>query len=364
MPRITVTGNGIKGDPLNIALVGTEEEIDAAMLAAGWLPADPLTLRSSLRIAAGTVLRRSYETAPVSNLFVWGHKQDLAFQQSVGNDPRRRHHVRFWKSEKVDENGRPLWAGAATFDTSVGFSRTTGQITHHIDADVDTERDKLLGDLQHAGVIAQVDWLDGFHEKLEGRNGGGDPWHTDGRMPVAYLVPDRDESHVVRNADEVDTAVATLPSRADESPIFDITTKKAEDQVKVKVEKDTATFDVSSQSGIGGATITATNGKWPTTVILRLHLGGLESFAVSNGKIKLTGSVLSHDGSTKRLYLSEVGKEGERESGTEIKVLDAAGKRVKGLPNKGGYFEITLPKALLEGQPKSLEVGWIDFYRG
>ena len=108
MPRITVTANGIHGDPLNIALVGTEEEVDAAMLAAGWLPADPITLRSSLRIAAGTVLRRSYDTAPVSNLFVWGRKQDLAFQQAVGNDPRRRHHVRFWKSEKVDENGRPL----------------------------------------------------------------------------------------------------------------------------------------------------------------------------------------------------------------------------------------------------------------
>jgi hypothetical protein len=199
MPRITVTKNGIHGDPLNIGLVGTEEEVDAAMLAAGWLPADPITLKSSLRIAAGTVLRRSYDTAPVSNLFVWDRKQDLAFQQAVGNDPRQRHHVRFWKSEKVDENGRPLWAGAGTFDTSVGFSHTTGQITHHIDADVDAERDKLLGDLQQAGVITKVDWLNGFHEKLEGLNGGGDPWHTDGRVPVAYLVPDRAESRVVED---------------------------------------------------------------------------------------------------------------------------------------------------------------------
>ncbi len=196
MPQITLTANRIPGDPLNIALVGREEEVDAAMLAAGWLPADPITLRSSLQIAAGTVLRRSYETAPVSNLFVWGRKQDLAFQQSVGNDPRRWHHVRFWKSEKVDEHGRPLWAGAATFDTSVGFSRTTGQITHHIDADVDTERDKLLGDLKRADVVAEVDWI-GYHTELQGRNGGGDPWHTDGRVPVALLVPDRNESHVV-----------------------------------------------------------------------------------------------------------------------------------------------------------------------
>jgi hypothetical protein len=212
MPRITLTGNRIPGDPLNIALVGTEEEVDAAMLAAGWLPADPITLRSSLRIAAGTVLRRSYDTAPMSNLFVWGRKQDLAFQQPVGNDPRQRHHVRFWKSEKADGAGRPLWAGAATFDISVGLSRTTGQITHHIDANVDEERDKLLGDLKHAGVVSQVDWLEGFHEKLAGRNGGGDPWHTDGRVPVVYLIPDRNESHLVEERSSAGDHLFSLPS--------------------------------------------------------------------------------------------------------------------------------------------------------
>ena len=146
--------------------------------------------------------------------------------------------------------------------------------------------------------------------------------------------------------------------------ILDIITKKPSDKVKMTIEKDTATLDVSSQSGIGGATVTLAKGKWPTTVVLRLHLSGLKSFAVSNGKIKLTGSVLSHSGNTKRLYLTEFGKEGEREPGTEIKNLVAAGKPVKGLPDKGGYFEITLPNALLEGESKSLELGWIDFYRG
>jgi hypothetical protein len=190
MPRITLTKNGIHGDPLNIALVGTEEEIVTAMLKAKWLPADPITIRSSLRIAAGTILRRSYETAPVSNLFVWGRKQDLAFQQPFGKDPRRRHHVRFWQSEELDENGRPLWAGAGTFDTSVGFSHTTAQITHHIEADVDAERDKILNDLIESGLLAGIDWIEGFHTQLEGHNGGGDPWHTDGNVPVATVKPD------------------------------------------------------------------------------------------------------------------------------------------------------------------------------
>jgi hypothetical protein len=187
-PRITHTANGIHGDPLNVALVATEEELHKAMLTAKWFPADPITLKSSLKIAAGTILHRSYEDAPVSSLYLWGRKQDFAFEQPYGKDPRRRHHVRFWRSEKLDENGRPLWFGAATFDTKVGFSHTTGQITHHIDADLDVERDKLLADLNQTPLFRAVQWIVGFQEKLDGRNGGGDPYHTDGRLPVVVVA--------------------------------------------------------------------------------------------------------------------------------------------------------------------------------
>ena len=187
-PRLARTADGLPGDPLNVALVGTEEQVQAAMLAAQWFPADAITLKSSLRIATGTVLRRSYENAPVSNLFLWGRKQDLAFEQPVGNDPRQRHHVRFWRSEKVDDDGTPLWFGAATFDTKVGFSHTTGQITHHISPDLDAERDKLIDDLGRTANLLDMYWVDGFQEKLTGKNGGGDPYHTDGRLAVGVVA--------------------------------------------------------------------------------------------------------------------------------------------------------------------------------
>ncbi|MEK6262747.1 MAG: LssY C-terminal domain-containing protein [Planctomycetota bacterium] len=189
LPRIARTSNDIPGDLLNIALIGVEADLAQGLLAAGWHPADPLTLESCLRIASATVLRREYDDAPVSNLFVWGRKQDLAFEQPVGHDPRQRHHVRFWRSQELDAQGRPLWIGGATFDRKVGLSHTTGQITHHISPEVDAERDKLLLDLQHAQKLESVKWLDGFHEQLTGKNGGGDPYHTDGRLPIGVLSP-------------------------------------------------------------------------------------------------------------------------------------------------------------------------------
>jgi hypothetical protein len=187
-PRITHTASGIPGDPLNIGLVATESALVKAMLAAGWHPADPLTLETSLRIASSTIFHRSYVDAPVSNLYLWGRKEDLAFEQPVGDDPARRHHVRFWRSGAVDETGRPLWIGAATYDARVGFSHTTGQITHHIAPDVDAERDKVIHDLQRAGQLSQMSWIEHFHQVMQGYNGGGDPYYTDGRLAVGVIV--------------------------------------------------------------------------------------------------------------------------------------------------------------------------------
>ena len=187
-PRITHTAAGIHGDPLNIALIATKAELVKAMLAAGWHPADPLTLETSLRIAGSTVFHRPYVDAPVSNLYLWGRREDLAFEQPVGDDPERRHQVRFWRSAEDDETDRPLWIGAATYDMGVGFSHTTGQITHHIAPDVDAERDKLIDDLRRAGQLRQVLWIDHFHQVLQGYNGGGDPYHTDGRLAVGVIA--------------------------------------------------------------------------------------------------------------------------------------------------------------------------------
>ncbi len=81
-----------------------------------------------------------------------------------------------------------MWLGSATHDIGVELSRTTGQVTHHIAAGVDAERDLLLAELTAAKQVLQTDWIDGYQSVLRGKNGGGDPWHTDGRLPVVTLT--------------------------------------------------------------------------------------------------------------------------------------------------------------------------------
>jgi LssY C-terminus len=184
--RLTHTADGHSGDPLNIGVAGTEVQLVSAMAAAGWFPADPITFRSSVRIVVDSIFRRPDDAAPVSNLYLFGRKQDLAFEQPVGQSPRERHHVRFWRSGELQE-GLPLWLGSATFDTRVGFSHTTGEVTHHIAPNVDAERDRIASELKTAGWSQELDWVSNFHDRLEGRNGGGDPWHTDGRLAIVIL---------------------------------------------------------------------------------------------------------------------------------------------------------------------------------
>lgn len=188
--RVTHASDGHPGDPVNVALEGSKEDLVKAMLAAGWFPADPVTLASSVRIAVDTVLRRPDDAAPVSPLYLFGRVQDLAFEQPVPGGPRHRHHVRFWRWDQL-RNGLPVWFGAVTYDERAGLNYTTGQVTHHIGADVDAERDRIVADLQKAGWSGGVAWIADFHRQREGRNGGGDLWRTDGRLAVVRLAVPR-----------------------------------------------------------------------------------------------------------------------------------------------------------------------------
>ena len=189
-PMVTTTKQGIAGDPINVGLVGTKAEIIEAMGQAGWSAADKVTLRSSAAIGSSVILNRAYQTAPISTLLYQGQPQALAFEKANGVSARLRHHVRFWPALGDGVEGRPVWLGAASFDRGVGVSRYTGQITHHIGPDLDAERSELIADLGHAHVLATIYQVSGVGPTAEGRNGGGDPYFTDGEVVVGVVTKD------------------------------------------------------------------------------------------------------------------------------------------------------------------------------
>ena len=188
LAMVTRTRNGIPGDPINVGLVGSKSDVLCAMNAAEWYPADPITLRSSLEIIGSVLLDRPYRDAPVSNLYYQDKPEDLAFEQLVGTSADRRHHVRFWKVLERGQEGRAVWLGAATFDRGVGLSHDDARITHHIGPDVDADRDLLTSDLAAARVVTTIYEVSGVGPTLDGRNGEGDPYYTDGEIKISVLV--------------------------------------------------------------------------------------------------------------------------------------------------------------------------------
>ncbi|KUM33881.1 hypothetical protein AR539_14735 [Arthrobacter sp. EPSL27] len=185
------TSDGLLGDPVNVALLGSEDQIHAAMRRAGWTRADDVDLASSRRIILSTLTRRSYDEAPVSPLFIFGRQQDFAYQQEVGGSPGKRHHIRFWHCPPgwaLPGGARVDWLAAGTYDRSVGLSLFTLQITHKIQENTDDERDYVVASLQSAVPEADVTVIRDFSTGYHARNGGGDTISTDGDLPVVDLT--------------------------------------------------------------------------------------------------------------------------------------------------------------------------------
>jgi hypothetical protein len=185
---VTSTEQGIPGDAINVGLIGAREDVVSAFHGAGWYPADPITLKSSLEIVGSVLFDRSYKDAPVSPLYFDGRREDLAFEKPVGTSADRRQHVRLWQVLQSGTDGRPVWLGSASFDSGVTLSRDTGQVTHKIAPNIDQERDRLIGDLDRARMIVEIFQIEGVGPTLNGRNGEGDPYYTDGEIRMAKLV--------------------------------------------------------------------------------------------------------------------------------------------------------------------------------
>ncbi len=187
IPPTNFARNGKPSDPLNIRAIGSADQLSAAFVAAGWYRADEITLVTSLRISFDAILGRKYSTAPVSDLYLFGRKQDFAFEKP-GGSVRQRDHVRFWRNELPASDGRPVWIGGATRDNKVELSRTNHLPTHGIAPDVDDERDLIVSDLIRTGWVIAERSVPSFPGPTRTTNAMGDPYSTDGLAALLTLA--------------------------------------------------------------------------------------------------------------------------------------------------------------------------------
>lgn len=203
VPSYTITGDGLPGDPVNVAIVGTLRELRAAFARLGWPEADRLSLASSWGMIRAFVFNSPYPTAPFSTLYLFGRGQDIGFQRTIDNSPRKRHHIRFWalsvtraqdtwgaagfwrNTDRPPDSERVIWVGAATRDTGLSLTRFTFQITHATDSDTNAERDYVISELMKGRAIEAVKVYQSGQELPTERV---NHYVTDGEITLAKLV--------------------------------------------------------------------------------------------------------------------------------------------------------------------------------
>lgn len=189
------------GDPLNIAFIGTDEELLGALARTGWEFTESVALRAVVESIRSTLLGTPEFNYPISPLYWRERDQDIALQRPRGTIPQR-NHMRLWLTPwQVDE--KSVWVGQISRD--VGIKATWHApffVTHVIDPHVDKDRHYLLELLMRAQVVDQYGYVDGVGEATREAprlNLAADQWWSDGQRLIIDLAEEPTPLHQIRH---------------------------------------------------------------------------------------------------------------------------------------------------------------------
>jgi len=174
------------GDPLNLVLIGSREDISSAFVRRGWLPAEQTYGTAVWKTIKSFLFGSRYRYSPVSPLYYSKRQQDMA-----GQKPRHtvheRNHLRMWLSP-MRYQGKEVWIAQISRDIGVRFTfKTWPPVTHKIDPDIDEAMYALMEDLIYSQQLAKTGWVKGVGAATRYKprhNLTGDPYFTAGLRAV------------------------------------------------------------------------------------------------------------------------------------------------------------------------------------
>lgn len=188
IPRRVSDPEGNPGDRVNFVLVGSQEQVQAALKAAGWVVVDRTSQDSVVRGIFASLSKEAYVTMPMSELRLFGRAQDFGYAQA---DPLRvvasRHHFRIWKAP-FTLDGLTVWAGAGTHDIGFDRDQRNNGVTHKIDPNTDGERDYIRDSLMQTGMVIKTDYITPTNPVLSANTATGSGFTSDGRTLIVYLA--------------------------------------------------------------------------------------------------------------------------------------------------------------------------------
>ena len=199
MPCCTTNKDGtINGDPLNLVLIGNPEDLFPAFVRRGWHPAEETYSGSIWKTTKSFLFGNRYRYSPVSPLYLFERKQDIALQKARGTI-HQRNHLRLWITP-LKLKGKHVWVGQVSRDIGVRFTTKSGNlVTHKIDPDVDEARNGLAEDLLFSQGLVKIGYVKGVGLSTSDhpqKNLTDDTYFTDGLRLVLMLdrrsVPTRE----------------------------------------------------------------------------------------------------------------------------------------------------------------------------
>ena len=174
------------GDPLNLVVVGGVEDAFPAFVRRGWRPTEETWSGSVLKMITSAISRDRYPYAPVSNLYLYGRRQDLALQKARDNI-HQRNHLRLWLSP-MRYQGKSVWVGQISRDIGSRLTIHSPTLTtHKIDPDVDEALRALLEDIAYSQSLARFGFVKGVGAapaEEPRQNLTTDPYYTSGMRAV------------------------------------------------------------------------------------------------------------------------------------------------------------------------------------
>ncbi len=187
IPRRVGDLQGNPGDMVNFSLIGTQDQVTKAFAAAGWVQVDKTTQDAVVHGLVSTLSHAAYTEMPMSTLYLFGRSQDLSFARASPLEVAAiRHHLRVWKTTET-VGGEPFWVGSCTHDNGFEKDQRNGGVTHHIDANVDQERDFLEQSFSDAGVLAGAAYVKPANPLTTAKTATGGSFQSDGRIVVMDL---------------------------------------------------------------------------------------------------------------------------------------------------------------------------------
>ncbi|HTP68646.1 MAG TPA: LssY C-terminal domain-containing protein [Dongiaceae bacterium] len=185
VPDRTATSSGKDADLVNLLFVGSQEQLESAFTAAGWLPGDRTSAHSVFKEFSALLTFSNYPTMPISKQYLNGQVQGSTWQKSL-DSYNKREHLRIW-GEPLTVLDQEAWLGAYTRETGAALSIRYHQFIHHIDRNVDEGVNMLVRDLTLSGCVDSVRLMPRptVHHLMA--NATGDEMRTDGALTVVHL---------------------------------------------------------------------------------------------------------------------------------------------------------------------------------